>query len=83
MSVGQRIASAATLAVGLELWSGAALIPWSTHSRSLLRHRDHVVHRDEYEFGFWLAIGLHVAMVVFVWCVVLSERPAGFIQRID
>lgn len=53
--------------VGLELWSGTALMPlrrgflWPVSSGEL------TVERDEFPFGYWVTIGLHLAMLAFVW----------------
>ncbi|HVJ86291.1 MAG TPA: hypothetical protein VM452_11645 [Caulifigura sp.] len=80
-SIGQGIAVAITALVGLEVWSGVAVIfSPPPHRRLLSRGRVHMVHRDEHELAFWMAIALHVAIVAVLWWTVSSDRPAAFIQ---
>jgi hypothetical protein len=83
MTFGHWIAIAVTAVVALELWTGVAVMPWSAHKGPLPRNRDHLFHREDFALAYWMAIGLHVAGLAFVWWTILSERPASFVQPMN
>lgn len=69
MSIGYWVATIFTGAIVLELWSGAAFVPWSVHRtpRPEPINPDHFAYRDEHQFAYWLAIGFHIAVAAFFW----------------
>jgi len=74
VSIGHWVAAILTGALAVELWSGAALVPWS-----ILRwpqpepiNPDHFAYRDEHQFACWLAIAFHSAVTAFCWWKAMS-----------
>ncbi len=73
MTGGEWVAAAVTAGVAIEIWAGAAVV-LRKDSMIVPSTSAFLIRRNEFEFGYWLAVAGHSSFAILLWVLACLDK---------